>query len=58
MDIADVTGKIPRWRLRLSKYEFDVVQQPGVKHQVAVAVLRLKTDSLVQSPVDDDITFL
>lgn len=47
--------KLALWRLRLSKYEFDVFHRPGVKHQGTGALLRLETDGLGESRVDDDI---
>lgn len=44
LTLSDASGKMERWRLRLSEFEFDVVQQAIVKHQTADGLLWLSTD--------------
>lgn len=34
-NLADVPGKLARWRLRLTEFEFDVVPRASVKLQAA-----------------------
>lgn len=55
LNVADATGKLVRWALQLPKFQFDVVHRFGVKHQAGDALLRLETDGLEGSPVDDGI---
>lgn len=33
LNMADLTGKLARWRLSLSELEFDVFHRFGIKHQ-------------------------
>ena len=58
LNMADATGKLARWRLRLAEYEFDVVHRAGVKHQAADALSRLPTDGEDKAPLDDEIPVL
>lgn len=53
-----MTGKLARWSLRFSEYEFDVVNRLGLKHQVSGALLRFVAGGLEHRPVDDDIHIL
>lgn len=55
LNMADATGKLARWRLRLSKYEFDVVHRAGIKHQSADALSRLTTSGNDDTTLDDGI---
>lgn len=50
---TDFTGRITRWRLRLSEPDFDVVHRAGVDHQVANALSRLNSSSKDKSPSED-----
>lgn len=42
-NVANATGNFARWRLRLSAFEFDVVQRAGIGIQATNSLLRLKT---------------
>jgi len=55
LTMTDAKGKLERWRLRLSAFDYDVVHLPGVKHQAADALSRLETDT---NPIDDDLPLL
>lgn len=55
---AYATGIITRWRLGLSKYDFEVIHRPGVKHQAAETRLYLETNGLAQRAVDVNIQVL
>lgn len=35
MNLADATGRLARWGLRLSELEFEEVHLAGIKHQAA-----------------------
>lgn len=41
---SDVSGRFPRWRLRLADFDFDVTHRAGGMHQAADALSRLRTD--------------
>ena len=43
-NLADSSGRLARWRLRLAEYEYEVQYSPSVKHQFADGVSRLRTD--------------
>ena len=55
LNIADVSGRLARWRLRLSEFDFEVVHRPGVKHQAADALSRMQTNGEDASRMDDEI---
>lgn len=40
---AKATGKLEKWRLRLSEVKVDIFHRAGIKHQDAEALSRLKT---------------
>lgn len=56
--MTDATQKLVRWRLRLSKIDFEVVLLDGVKHQVADALCRLPKIGMDASLLEDDIMLL
>lgn len=55
INIADKTLNLAGWLLKLSEYDFDVVNCPRVKSQAADALLHLKIDGLDHGPMHDDI---
>ena len=58
MNLADASGRLQRWRLRLADFEYDIVHRAGVKHQAADALSRLPTNGTDQHPLDDGIPTL
>ena len=46
LNLTNVSGRLARWRLRLAEYEFEVEYRPGVKHQLADGMSRLRTASV------------
>lgn len=52
---ADVTDCLARWRLRPSKFDFNVVYRAGTKHQAADTLSRLAAASNDQTPIEDDL---
>ena len=53
--MADATGKLARWRLRLAELEFDVVHHAGFINKAADALCRLETDGEDTTPLNDDM---
>lgn len=58
LNFTDITSRLARWRLRLSRFEFDVVLRAGIKHQAADALSRLHTLNEDTVPLDNDSPFL
>lgn len=58
LNLADATGKLIWWCLRLSQYEVDVVHWPGVRYQAANALLPPETDGLQECPFDNEVPVL
>lgn len=56
--MADNTGRIARWHLRLSEYDFDIIQRAGVKHQAAGALSRLQTTGKDDTPPEVDLPLI
>ncbi|CDF38306.1 unnamed protein product [Chondrus crispus] len=56
LNLADSSGRLARWRLRLAEYNYEVQYRPGVKHQLADGVSRLRTDGGDTTPVDDEVS--
>jgi len=44
---------INRWRLRLSEYNYEIRHKPGKYYKVADALLRLPTEGVDTSPLDE-----
>lgn len=58
LNLTDWTGKLVRWRLRLSEFQFNVSHHAGTKHQAPDALLWLKTTGTDQMSIDDDTPVL
>jgi len=55
MTLTNSSGRLLRWRLRLSEFDFSITYRPGRVHQVPDALSRLLTPDGEERPVDDDI---
>ena len=56
MTLTDSSGRLMRWRLRLSKFDFTITYRPGRVHQVPDALSRLiSPDGNSDKPVDDEV---
>ena len=56
MTISDSTGRLMRWRLRLSQFEFTIKYSPGLVHQVPDALSRVLTpEGNDDKPIDDKV---
>ena len=56
MNLTESTGRLTRWRLRLSEFDFEIQYRPGRVHQVPDALSRLIRPHANDAPdVDDDI---
>ena len=58
MNIDDPTGRLIRWRLRLSEFDYTIAYRPGRVHQVSDALSRIPTEGVDTQPLDDDIPCL
>ena len=56
LTLNDPTGRLMRWRLRLSEFDYEIVYRPGLKHQVPDALSRLpRPESNPEDEVDERI---
>lgn len=55
LNLADITGRLESWRLRLSGFDIDVVHCAGNKHQAADALFRLTATGEDQAPIENDL---
>lgn len=55
LNMADATGKLERWRLRLSEMQFDVYHGYGIKNQAVDSLSRLQTTNMESIKIEDDI---
>ena len=56
LNIADTAnGRLMRWRLRLAEFDYDVEYRPGVKHNLADGMSRLRTEGGDETPLRDDV---
>ena len=53
--LTEPSGRLIRWRLRLSEFDFKVLYRPGRVNQVRDALSRLVRPSRDTKPVEDDI---
>ena len=55
LTIAEPSGRLARWRLRLSEFEFEIKYKKGTKNTQADALSRLPTDSETVFDPDADV---
>ena len=56
MTISDSTGRLTRWRIPLSEFDFTVKYRPGLVHQVPDALSRgLTPEGNDDKPIDDEV---
>lgn len=55
LNLADVAGRLPHWRLRLLKFDFSVFHRAGIKHQVTEALSRLTATGEYHAPIEDNL---
>ena len=55
MEITDPSGRLMRWRLRLSEFDFVVKYKKGLLNMQADALSRLPTDGVTQVEFDEEI---
>lgn len=53
--LPDVTGHLPRWRLRLSKLDFDVVHGANIKNQARNALLFATATGEHHVPIEENL---
>lgn len=56
--MTDATGKLARWRLKLSEFKLGVLHRAGIKHEAADALSRLPATGNNETPSRDDDTIL
>lgn len=52
------SGRLARWRLWLSEFEFDVIRRAGIKHQAPGVLSRLPTSREDNKPLEDALPLL
>ena len=55
LTLTDPSGRLMRWRLRLSEFDFEIHYRSGRVHQVPDALSRLISPSTDNKPVGDEI---
>ncbi len=55
LEIAEQSGRLMRWRLRLSEFDFEVRYKKGKANSQADALSRLATLGETVVPVDEEI---
>lgn len=55
LNLEEATGKLARRRLRLMKYDFEIIHRAGVNHQAADTLSTLDTERKDASDVANDI---
>lgn len=56
--MTDATGKLQRWHLRLSKFDFDIFYRADIKHLEASASSGIATTRMETFPLGDDVLAL
>lgn len=56
--MSDTSGKLGRWRLRLSEFKFDIIHRVGIKHQTVAVLSRLLTAGIDTTKFDDEVPVL
>lgn len=56
--MADATGKVVRWRRRLSEFDFQVFQRTGIRHHAADIISRLSSIRMDESLLEEDVPVL
>lgn len=54
--MEELTGKLTRWRLRLSEMKYDVVHRDVINHQALDALSWLETTDTDDIELDDEVT--
>lgn len=54
-NLADKTGRLARWGLRLSQFEFDDGRLAGTEQKAADTLSRMPADSANTTPIEDEI---
>lgn len=57
-NLADASGKLARWRLRLMEYDFFIIHQAGVEHQEADDLSRAHTEETDDSDIKHEIAIM
>ena len=55
MELSDPSGRLMRWRLRLSEFDFEINYKKGTSNSVADCLSRLNTQGGTTVPTDNDI---
>ena len=55
MNISDPSGRLIRWRLRLSEFDFEIKYKKGKANSQADALSRLLTEGETIDAIDDEI---
>ncbi|CDF38512.1 unnamed protein product [Chondrus crispus] len=55
MNVTDPSGRLIRWRLRLSKFDFEIKYKKGKANSQADALSRLRTAGETVDEIDDEI---
>ena len=55
MEVTDPSGRLMRWRLRLSEFDFQVEYKKGKANTQADALSRLRTNGETSHIEDDEI---
>ncbi len=58
ISLQDPAGRLARWRILLSEFDYTIDYRPGRVHQVPDALYRIPTTGLDESRLEDDIPCL